>query len=93
MLPKIHQKASQLPDRLPYPDTRYALRSTDQALSQRELSTDIIDEVQDRIDCLIKPKRLSIQPVSVHLNGVTERLEDKDFFDNIIDYGALVGGA
>lgn len=73
--------------------TRDTLYVVEIRLTGRQLGIEILDQVQDRIDCLIKPKHKSIRPVLVHLNGVTESLESKDFFDSIIDYGALVGGS
>jgi hypothetical protein len=39
---------------------------------------------------LITPRNLSVRPILVHVNGVTEGIEEADYFDKVVDFGALV---
>ena len=51
----------------------------------------IVEEVQEKINCLqTGDKRFSIRPNLVHVNGVTPKLEQSDFFTKIIDFGQLL---
>ncbi len=50
-----------------------------------------VDEVHEKIDRLqTGNKRFSIRPILVHVNGVTPRLEQSDFFTKIINFGQLL---
>lgn len=57
---------------------------------QRELKRDIIDEVQDKMTALDKPKGYALIPVLFHVGGVAESVEDSPFFYRIIDVGDLL---
>lgn len=54
--------------------------------SKREISTSVIEEMQEKIHRLKKPKSFTCVPVLVHVNGVTEELEDSQFFYRIINF-------
>jgi len=58
--------------------------------SRRELKAQVIDLVQEEMDRLRLPRGFSIQPVLIHVNGLSERLEDQEFFAHIIDFGQLL---
>ena len=50
----------------------------------------IIDEMEEKIKRLKVPKRFSIRPVLIHVNGVEDSVLDKEYFDKIIDFGQLL---
>ena len=50
----------------------------------------IIDEMEEKIQRLAVPKRFSIRPVLIHVNGVDESVLDTGYFDKIIDFGKLL---
>jgi uncharacterized protein len=58
--------------------------------SQRELGSPIIQEVQEKINRLAIPRHFSYRPVLIHVNGVTEEVEESNFFSKIIDFGDLL---
>lgn len=53
--------------------------------SRRPIGCSVIDEVQDKINRLKRPKGFSCRPILIHVNGVTEELVDRDYFSSIID--------
>ncbi len=55
--------------------------------SQREISTSVIEEVQEKIGRLSLPKHFSYRPVLIHVNGVTEEVEESGYFTTIINFG------
>ncbi|WP_341761833.1 AAA family ATPase [Candidatus Tisiphia endosymbiont of Thecophora atra] len=54
------------------------------------ITSDIINEVQKKLDSLYYPKGFSCRPVLVHVNGVHEDVIDSGFFAAIIDFGSLL---
>ena len=50
----------------------------------------IIGEVQQKISRIAMPRYFSYRPVLVHVNGVSESVIDKEYFDEIIDFGDLL---
>ena len=54
--------------------------------SRKELSPDVITEVEEKIRRLERPKSMSIRPILIHVNGVTDELLARDYFANIIDF-------
>ena len=56
----------------------------------KEIKNDIINEVNDKIDRLKRPKGFSCRPILIHVNGVDEAVLDKDYFSKIIDFGELL---
>lgn len=55
--------------------------------SQREISTSVVDEVKEKIDRLSLPKHFSYRPILIHVNGVTEEVEESGYFTAIINFG------
>lgn len=54
--------------------------------SQQKITTDVIDQVKQKISRLALPKNISIRPVLIHVNGVEEIVIESDFFASIIDF-------
>lgn len=53
---------------------------------KQEVKTDIIEEIQEKIKKLSLPKGFSCFPVLVHVNGVHERVIEKEYFLECIDF-------
>lgn len=51
----------------------------------------IIPEIQEKIKRLASPKRMSYRSALIHVNGVSEELEDEKYFDHILDFKLLLG--
>lgn len=58
--------------------------------SQKEVGHSVIQEVQEKIKRLALPKHFSYRPVLILVNGVTEDLEESEFFSKIIDFGQFL---
>lgn len=58
--------------------------------SKKEVGPAVISEVQEKISRLKIPKRFSCRPVLIHVNGVSEFLEEKQYFTNIIDFSEFL---
>lgn len=54
------------------------------------INKSIIKEVQNKIDCLERPKGFTIRPVLIHVNGVDDSVIESEYFGNIIDFGDLL---
>lgn len=54
------------------------------------IGTEVIQEMKQKIDALKLPRNYSICPVLIHVNGVTEELEEQKFFFHIIDFSQLL---
>lgn len=50
----------------------------------------IIEELQEKISRINAPQFFSFRPVLIHVNGVSESVEDADYFSHIIDFGQLL---
>lgn len=69
--------------------TRYSLFVVEIKLTTEPLGPEVVKAVRKKVDKLAKPKNLSVRPVLVHVNGVTESVRMEDYFDQIIDFTAL----
>lgn len=58
--------------------------------SKHEIGSDVIHEVQGKIDALKYAKRFSCRPVLIHVNGVKEEVVDSDYFASIVDASDLI---
>ena len=58
--------------------------------SRKELGADVIAEVKEKVRRLERPSGLSIRPVLVHVNGVTDELLARDYFANIVSFADLI---
>lgn len=50
----------------------------------------VIEEMEEKIRRMKVPKRFSIRPVLIHVNGVEDSVLDAGYFDKIIDFGQLL---
>jgi uncharacterized protein len=58
--------------------------------SKNKIGLEVIDEVKQKINRLMRPKGMSCRPVLIHVNGITEELHESDYFSNIIDMNRLL---
>ncbi len=58
--------------------------------SQQELKTAVIHEVKDKIKKLAVPKNFVCVPVLIHVNGVSNEMNDANYFFEIIDFSAFL---
>lgn len=58
--------------------------------SSKELSTQVVDEVKEKIKRLKLPKRFSFRPVLIHVNGVSDAVLESQYFSDIIDFGEFL---
>lgn len=71
--------------------TRYNVLYVCEIKFHRErIGTDIIQEMERKINALNLPKGYSIHPVLIHVNGITQELEERGFFSHIIDFASLL---
>lgn len=54
--------------------------------SKNPIGPKIIDEMQKKIESLVIPRYVSYRAILIHVGGVTEELEYRDYFDKIIDW-------
>lgn len=57
--------------------------------SKHPIGTEIVNEVQEKINRLKRPKGFSCRPVLIHINGVSEDVKDSDYFAAIIDMSEI----
>ena len=50
----------------------------------------VIDDVHEKMRRLSTPRRCSVRPVLIHVNGVTDEVTDSEEFAAIIDYSTLL---
>jgi uncharacterized protein len=58
--------------------------------SKKELGVGVINEVREKIQRLVRPSGISVRPVLVHVNGVTDELLAQEYFAHIIDFAELL---
>ncbi len=51
-----------------------------------EIKKSILEEVEKKIKRLSAPRRYSIRPVLIHVNGVNSSVKESNFFSHIIDF-------
>jgi len=56
---------------------------------KEKIGTEVIREVKEKINSIFVPRGYSIRNVLIHVNGVTESVEESHFFSHIIDFGKL----
>ncbi len=72
-------------------ETRYkTLYICEIKFSKNKIGMEVIDEVKEKCARIAAAKHSSIRPVLIHVNGVTEGVEDARFFSNIIDFSELL---
>ena len=57
-----------------------------------EIKGSIISEMKQKIEALSIPRRFSIRPVLIHVNGVSRSVKESDLFSNLIDFSTLLEG-
>lgn len=57
-----------------------------------EIDSSIIEKVKNKISALKFPSGFSYRPVLIHVNGVSKKVIDSDYFSNIIDMSELLSG-
>lgn len=58
--------------------------------SKNPIGPKVIGEIEEKIKRLKVPKRFSIRPVLIHVNGVEDTVLDQGYFDKVIDFGQLL---
>jgi uncharacterized protein len=58
--------------------------------SKNPILTDVIKDVQQKIEALHYPKGFSCRPILIHVNGVHQDVEDSRFFSDIIDFSKFL---
>jgi hypothetical protein len=58
--------------------------------SRYPVGTKVIQDVKEKIQRLSIPRCVSCRSVLIHVNGITEDLQDKDYFSDIIDFSDLL---
>lgn len=58
--------------------------------SRREISKNIIEEMQEKIKRLTIPRGMAVCPVLIHINGVEDSVIDSDYFTEIIDFSSFL---
>jgi hypothetical protein len=54
--------------------------------SKNEVGFDIIQAMDEKLSRLTHPKGFSYWPVLIHVNGVSEKVEDSGYFTSIINF-------
>jgi uncharacterized protein len=57
--------------------------------SKNIIPSSLINEIQEKLARLKKPKNFSIRPVLIHVNGANEEINETDFFSDIIDFSQI----
>ncbi len=60
--------------------------------SKNEISSQIIDEMEEKIHHLSVHKGFSYRTVLIHVNGISESLEESRYFSYVIDLGDFLKG-
>ncbi len=55
--------------------------------SRNIIGSEVIKEVQDKIDHMTRPKGFSCRPVLIHVNGVSNDVTEANYFASIVDVG------
>lgn len=58
--------------------------------SRNELKKDVIKEVKTKILRLSIPRGMSVCPVLIHVNGVSDSIIDEAYFTEVIDFGDVL---
>ncbi|MBP7189844.1 MAG: AAA family ATPase [Rickettsiaceae bacterium] len=56
-----------------------------------QIAKSVIEEVRQKVERIQAPKRMSYRTVLIHVNGVSEELEDEKYFDFIVDFSQMLG--
>lgn len=59
--------------------------------SSSEVKSSVIEEMEKKIDSLTTPKGVSIRPVLIHVNGVSQAVMESELFNDIVDFSMFFG--
>lgn len=54
--------------------------------SSSEVKSSVIEEMEKKIESLSVPKGVSVRPVLIHVNGVSQAIRESDVFNDIVDF-------
>jgi len=54
--------------------------------SVSEVKSSVVEEIEKKLETLSAPKRFSIRPVLIHVNGVSQSVKESGIFSEIIDF-------
>lgn len=55
--------------------------------SKHPVAPDVIMDVQQKISSMKRPRYVSCRPILIHVNGVSDEVEESGYFSNIIGFG------
>ncbi len=58
--------------------------------SKQEIKSDVISEVKQKLEQFYLPRGFSIMPVLIHVNGVSESVNEAQYFSHIINFSDLL---
>lgn len=58
--------------------------------SKKAITSKIINEMKQKLDAFSLPRGFSIVPVLIHVNGVSEKLIEQQYFSHIINFSDLL---
>lgn len=61
--------------------------------SQHTIGVSVINEVQEKIDAIKKPKGFSCVPVLIYVGEISQDVLDSDYFAKVIDFGSLINAS
>ncbi len=67
-----------------------ALYACEIKFSKQEVRPEVISEVKQKLDHFYLPKGFSIMPVLIHVNGVSDSINDEQFFSHVINFSELL---
>ncbi len=57
---------------------------------QQPVGMEVVRAVEEKVDRLAVPRRFSVRPILVHVNGVTDSVIESEFFSAILDLGVFL---
>ena len=58
--------------------------------SNKEIGAQVIDEVREKIQRIKLPRQFSYRPILIHVNGISDTIEESQYFSNIIDFSQFL---
>ncbi|NGX41784.1 MAG: hypothetical protein K940chlam7_00057 [Chlamydiae bacterium] len=58
--------------------------------SQNPVSAKVIEQVERKIKALPLPRGFSVRPILIHVNGVSDQVQAKEFFSRTLDFSQLL---
>jgi hypothetical protein len=54
--------------------------------SSSDVKSSVIEEMEKKIENLSVPKGVSVRPVLIHVNGISQAIRESDVFNDIVDF-------